>query len=182
MIQDLDKQLEEEKISRIALMHPIRRCPSDVLKYLFEWAVEIDEDVWLLCANRYSSVCRWWREVALQTPGLWSAIHVSSASKSEDVQAFWSRTINRVRSVPMDVTITIDGTTDAHAKTLQQCRLDLIPCIEDLEFRLRATEAGTFLASGSLHLPKCPIAHLELKGNPNQAMDIAKIACRFPTA
>lgn len=105
------KLLEDQKL-RIGvdsqklrgLIHPIRRCPLDVLQQIFEWAVEVDDD-WFLCATVLSQVCQHWRSVSVRTPYLWKEIEVSSTSKKEDVIAFWSRTVERVKAAAAHVFI-----------------------------------------------------------------------------
>ncbi|KIM22314.1 hypothetical protein M408DRAFT_28783, partial [Serendipita vermifera MAFF 305830] len=65
------RQSEQRELQ--ALMHPIRRCPEDILREIFEWVTceagnsrHILED-----SVHLSSVCQKWREVAISTPFLW---------------------------------------------------------------------------------------------------------------
>ncbi|PVF98737.1 hypothetical protein CPB86DRAFT_663589, partial [Serendipita vermifera] len=66
-------------------LHPVRRCPFEVLQMIFEWTVlltatdaDISEDLssveWFDAATRLSHVCRKWRSIALDTPKLWSKL------------------------------------------------------------------------------------------------------------
>lgn len=50
------------------LIHPIRRCPRDILYLIFEWAVHIEPWNWLNTAMKISHVCHSWRTLAIHIP------------------------------------------------------------------------------------------------------------------
>jgi hypothetical protein len=80
--------IESNQQKLTGLIHPIPRCPTDLIQYFFEWAVEIDDN-WFKCATIISHVCAQWRQIALQTPKLWTYLHVSSAHGLDSVRNFW---------------------------------------------------------------------------------------------
>lgn len=176
------KSLIEANQKRLrGLLHPIRRCPSDVLQLIFELAVETDDN-WFGCATTLSHVCRQWRRAAIETARLWVDINVSSDAKWESVRDFWSRTTKRVKAAPAYVIISVTGTTDAHLKALRQCRLDQLPHIEHLEFCIHTNNEAAFLTSDSLRFPREKVDHLQLDGEGAQELtiDINSISRRLP--
>ena len=65
---------------------PINRLPNEILSAVFEWVPRQAEDVCRIAtfgcfrsvdvrdAIPLTAVCRWWRQVALSTPSLWSTV------------------------------------------------------------------------------------------------------------
>lgn len=134
-------------------VHPIRRCPSDILRYIFEWVTKsayyLNETFRM--ATRLSHVCYLWREIALQTPVLWSKIVVSLEYPPEQIEAFWARTVQRVKGCPVD--ILIEDIDDHLWESMNQCRLDLIPHINSLWFLFVTNSGAEYFLDAKLELP-----------------------------
>ncbi|KIM21290.1 hypothetical protein M408DRAFT_80717, partial [Serendipita vermifera MAFF 305830] len=59
-------------IQRFAgLLHPIRRCPLDILGMVFQCLVFVEDANWCKTPTKISHVCRRWRAIAIETPNLW---------------------------------------------------------------------------------------------------------------
>ncbi|KAF9265446.1 hypothetical protein L218DRAFT_1075566 [Marasmius fiardii PR-910] len=74
-----EKSLIEEKVSRTqSYLAPIRRLPSELLSYVFNWCFQDHP----CCAWILAAVCRKWRRLALNMPRIWSKVawFFSSAS------------------------------------------------------------------------------------------------------
>ena len=70
--------MAEQEDDRLAgLLHPIRQCPEDILKLIFECVANDEEDQPFVVATTLSHVCRRWRAIALSISGLWSRIDMS---------------------------------------------------------------------------------------------------------
>ncbi|KIM23297.1 hypothetical protein M408DRAFT_264199 [Serendipita vermifera MAFF 305830] len=64
---------ESEQRDLLTFMHPLRRCPDNILQEIFEWVTcELAGFKSALGKSvNLSSVCQKWRMVAINTPGLW---------------------------------------------------------------------------------------------------------------
>ncbi|KAK7043141.1 hypothetical protein VNI00_008495 [Paramarasmius palmivorus] len=87
-----------------ALLSPIRRAPTDILREIF---VHCLPDEHLPCRNLreapllLTGICKGWREVAVTTPALWNRIHISHSfpSSSRDLPSFRSLMQMRTQGV-----------------------------------------------------------------------------------
>ena len=71
------KTLQEEDHNLAGLLHPIRQCPEDIIRLIFECAAYGEESPLFAVATALSHVCRRWRAIALSISGLWSRIDMS---------------------------------------------------------------------------------------------------------
>ncbi|KAF9259417.1 hypothetical protein L218DRAFT_874821, partial [Marasmius fiardii PR-910] len=83
--QSSQLQAERETIQSFvdnhrAIISPFRKLPVDIWSLVFvqclpssEFAVGIITEAPLILTR----ICRWWREIALSTPGLWNTIHIN---------------------------------------------------------------------------------------------------------
>ncbi|KAK1225720.1 hypothetical protein PQX77_011340 [Marasmius sp. AFHP31] len=65
-----------------ALMAPFRRFPADIWGEIFSHCLPTNKLNVAACTNKeapllLTAICRAWREIALNTPRLWSSIHIS---------------------------------------------------------------------------------------------------------
>ncbi|KAK7027285.1 hypothetical protein VNI00_015374 [Paramarasmius palmivorus] len=114
----------ENKVSHLAqkiakyrpLLSPIRRMPSDILREIF--TLSNSGRIRPLCIPvplSLSAVCGRWREVALQTPALWSSIDIFLQEEWEKNGQYnhLHRTVltflERSQNVPLDIILNFDG-------------------------------------------------------------------------
>ena len=87
--------------------------PADILAQIFETVIEDYENPRVISvgtttvhekfkqATRLSSVSRAWRFAALDTPWLWNSISISLHWEFVGLLEYWTRTMNRVKGVPV---------------------------------------------------------------------------------
>ena len=99
--------MAEQEDDRLAgLLHPIRQCPEDILKLIFECVAHDDEDQLFMVATTLSHVCRKWRTIAVSISSLWSQIDISMDTDDiDDLRSFMKRVKERVGTTPVNVTI-----------------------------------------------------------------------------
>lgn len=102
--QELESHLEQAVRSQ----SPIFRLPEELLSLIFVTGVcgVGDEDP--LLVSSLMLVCRYWRDIAVDTPELWSTICVSPHDSIEKAR----RRLARSKSVPLDVTINFSPLVD----------------------------------------------------------------------
>ena len=62
--------MEDQILFTRSYLSPIRRLPSELLSYVFNWCFEEHP----CCAWVLSAVCRKWRRLALNMPKMWSKV------------------------------------------------------------------------------------------------------------
>jgi hypothetical protein len=95
--QELESHLEQA----VRLQSPVLRLPSELLASIFVIGVQEMEEEDSLLVSTLMLVCRYWAEVAVGTPVLWSKIEVSKHHSFEKAR----RKLARSKSVPLDITI-----------------------------------------------------------------------------
>lgn len=87
------------------LLHPIRRVPGDVLALVFEALLDVDEPSATFVV---SSVCRHWRQTALDIPTLWSYIEVPYLGPGDPVKpwtTYLDVVLRRSKQAPLVIAI-----------------------------------------------------------------------------
>jgi hypothetical protein len=105
LIQTQHRLIKEENERLRVLIHPIRRCPEEILSSIFLLAIGDDPERWLQNATKISRVCQRWRNIALDTSQLWSIVSISLKSDINKAKTFVERTLARIRTLPVQVTI-----------------------------------------------------------------------------
>jgi hypothetical protein len=90
-------QAEDDRLA--GLLHPIRRCPEDVLRLIFECAVERPGAFKM--ATTLSHVCESWRAISLRTSSLWNNLIIHMEDDILDLELFMRRTKNRLKAAPV---------------------------------------------------------------------------------
>ncbi|KAL0569358.1 hypothetical protein V5O48_012609 [Marasmius crinis-equi] len=130
-----------------ALLSPFRRFPEDVLREIFAW-----------CLNPYpirsaahaplllTTICRYWREIALTTPRLWSSIHIF-IPQFRNVQRFEELISQRIAGVdrwlrhsgdmPLTLSIAFDLAMPTFTYDIAQAMLRTGQLVMDTFFRYR---------------------------------------------
>ncbi|KAG6890839.1 hypothetical protein C0995_003272 [Termitomyces sp. Mi166 len=97
-------ELETHLERAVRLQSPVLRLPSELLSSIFVMGVfELgDEDP--VMVSTLMLVCRYWSEVALNTPILWTKISVSPHDTREKTR----RKLERSKSCPLDISINFE--------------------------------------------------------------------------
>jgi hypothetical protein len=163
------------------LQRPICQLGAEILHYIFEFVVELDDDR-SPCALSLSQVCRAWRTAAIQAPILWTDIRVTNTITNENVKEFWSCAVERVQTTAACVTLTVPSPTDTRSGVISECHLDTLPNVESLKLRVETEAAASFLSSTPLRLPSWRFSHLEVIGDATKMfnIDIFTILYQFP--
>lgn len=90
-LETLREPLQRSMNTKLGILHPIRRMPTELLVEIFQYRVEEDEtgrrldaDLdgnWGLCDAplTLSAVCSRWREIVLSQPSLWRFFNVTAS-------------------------------------------------------------------------------------------------------
>jgi hypothetical protein len=107
----LEKSLEQA----VRLQAPIQRLPSELLASIFTIGVlGADEEDTLMLSN-VMLVCRYWADVAMNAPVLWSRVVVSNHVSLDKAK----RRLARSKSVPLDVDINFSPQMDGRGGTTE---------------------------------------------------------------
>jgi F-box-like len=168
----------ESKNNRLSgILHPIRRCPTDVLQCIFEcvWQAS-DKESRIQTAMCISHVCQRWRTIAIGTPRLWCDVTFSLLQAGSRNPTFWDSLIPRMRRVPANITLL--HFDDAGGDRLKQCNLHRIPVISSFVLDLMDPDYFGRIKSLPRFLPKNGVEHLTIKyipgdeGVPENAFDL----------
>lgn len=173
-------QLDEEMKDLKGILHPIRRCPMEILRYIFEdtfiprdryeRVTKLQQATWL------SHVCQHWRTIVLNTPSLWIEISVNFAQEPSAVRAYWKRAVDRVKSLPATVRLYNIGGTDEKTPRgrwehreeqeilLTFCNLEEVPFISSLEFEIAEGLPIQDALAWITKFPSGNLDHLAIKG------------------
>lgn len=91
--------LESHLARAVRLQSPVQRLPCEILSSIFVIGVNETEDP--LMVSTLMLVCRYWADVAVNTPVLWANIAVSTHDSLEKAR----RKLERSKSCPLDITV-----------------------------------------------------------------------------
>ncbi|PVF98733.1 hypothetical protein CPB86DRAFT_784579 [Serendipita vermifera] len=163
-------------------LHPVRRCPFEVLQIIFEWTVVFNAEYgdfsesrndWFRAATCLSHVCRRWRSIALDTPKLWSKLPELTINPiGTDDNLFWERTLSRVKGYPADLYIAgFSELSNAAEKDAEEAyttmRFHEIPHIRRLELVLDGEDSLEHLFHPLLRIPEGTVDELQIFGEPS---------------
>ncbi|KDR82765.1 hypothetical protein GALMADRAFT_847101 [Galerina marginata CBS 339.88] len=94
-------ELETKLETAVRLQSPVLRLPSELLSSIFTIGVLEMGDEDPIMVPTLMLVCRYWAEVALNTPVLWAKISVSPHDSLEKAR----RRLMRSKSCPLDITV-----------------------------------------------------------------------------
>lgn len=102
------QELESHLDQAVRSQSPIFRLPEELLSLIFVTGVCDAEDEDPLLVSSLMLVCRYWRDVAINTPELWSTICISPHGSLEKAR----RRLARSKSVRLDVSINFNPRAD----------------------------------------------------------------------
>lgn len=160
-------------LKRLEKPHVISRCNTDLLQGIFEHCVQDQPDSsrWFLQATTLSHVCYRWRTVALFTRILWVSIVVRLRSDQKAIQAFWKRSVERVKSRPGSICVTDLGDEEEIWTKLRELDFGQVPNVERFSWRVTTKDAARRL------MEKAPTLNLPSRGA--EVLDIESEFFRF---
>lgn len=95
-----ERELLESRLEQaVRLQSPIQRLPEELLSTIFEIGVLYEDEEDSLTLANMMLVCRYWRDVAVDTPGLWSRIMTGTHHSIERARL----KLERSKNVPLDI-------------------------------------------------------------------------------
>lgn len=141
-------ELESNLAQAVRLQSPIQRLPCEILSSIFVVGVFQAEDEDPLMVSTLMLVCRYWAELAIGTPQLWSNIVFSAHDSLEKAR----RKLQRSRACPIDVSINFLP----HSENSSSVTENVIHAMDLVRPALWRTK------SFSLNVPNRPQAHAAL--------------------
>jgi hypothetical protein len=143
------------------LLHPIRRCHTDIMHDIFAWTLQIEDsentsndgDHRFKCAASLSKVCRSWRDVALKTGCLWVNIRISFRLSPQDIEEFCKQMYPQFRSNLPNISIKHIQENKELLTKLQMCQLHSFNHIRRLEFYFETVQTVAEILDYQKHLP-----------------------------
>ncbi len=109
------EQLERSLEQAVRLQAPIQHLPSELLASIFAIGVLGAEEEDTLMLSNIVLVCRYWADVAMNTPILWSRVVVSNHVSLDKAR----RRLSRSKSVPLHVDINFSPQMDGRGGTTE---------------------------------------------------------------
>jgi F-box-like len=109
------ERLERSLEQAVRLQAPIQRLPSELLASIFTIGVHGAGEEDTLMLSNIVLVCRYWADVAMNTPVLWSHVAVSNHVSLDKAR----RRLSRSKSVPIHVDINFSPQMDGRGGTTE---------------------------------------------------------------
>lgn len=162
---------ESEQRDLLALMHPVRRCPDDILREIFEYtAHSIKERTLALRKSVHlSSVCQKWRTVAIDTPLLWKKIHFDLRHAPEVLKHQQQTVVSRIKGRAADIHVA--PIYHLSRERLDACGLQMFPFIDTLLLTIVKLDGILQLLRPEFIFPADHVrtVFIQSKGVPNTA-------------
>ncbi|KAH9002746.1 hypothetical protein EDB86DRAFT_2800354 [Lactarius hatsudake] len=141
----LEKSLEQA----VRLQAPIQRLPSELLASIFTIGVLGDDEEDTLMLSNVMLVCRYWADVAMNNPVLWSRVVVSDHVSLDKAR----RRLARSKSVPLHVDISFSPQMDGRGGTTTETIIHAMDILYPSIWRWKSFQ---------LSVPTRPQAHAAL--------------------
>lgn len=159
----------------------IDNYPIEILKLIFESACPRNYEGFKTATN-ISHVCYRWRSISLSTPRLWSYIHIRLSDPPKETNAFIVRTVERIKAIPVMVTI-YDDSISALSR-IGLCELSRILAIDKLKVHITTTslQANWSLLELAFRHVKYNITDIATiyKHTPVSGWECANLLSHFP--
>lgn len=142
------EELESHLEQAVRLQSPIQRLPCEILASIFVIGVFGRDDEDPLMVSTLMLVCRYWTDVAVNTPVLWSNIAVSTHDSLEKAR----RKLQRSKSCPLNITINFSPRQE-HAGGVTESVIHAMDLVRPALWRTK---------SFRLSVPNRPQAHAAL--------------------
>ncbi|KIM23293.1 hypothetical protein M408DRAFT_264186 [Serendipita vermifera MAFF 305830] len=131
---------ELEQRDLLALMHPVRRCPDEVLREIFEYIIceTTFGEKPLKQSFHLSSICQKWRAVAIRMPLLWTKVEFSLLKSPDALKHQQQTIISRIKGLAAKIHILTIG--HHSGEQLEACGLKMFPFIGNLVLTLSNPE------------------------------------------
>jgi hypothetical protein len=175
-------------------IHPIRRCPTDILQCIFEWVVFQSDstDEWEKIATNLSQISYRWRQVVTSTSRFWRypkfSLKKGGLNQPDDFEAYWTRLLGRIRTCKAAIHIKDIDNDDDIWERLDKCRLDLLPNVRYLRLWINSRAGAERLATDErFHPPTCSLETFQIERNWSRfisyslVLDPGRVLSRFST-
>ncbi|TFK28047.1 hypothetical protein FA15DRAFT_678688 [Coprinopsis marcescibilis] len=156
------RELEAKLEGEVRLQSPVLRVPSELLSSIFIMGVLGMGEEDPVMVPTLMLVCRYWAEVALNTPLLWAKISVSPHDSLEKAR----RRIERSKSCPLEISINFDHRQEPTSNATDQ----IVSAIDLFNPVFRRTK------SFSLNVPSRHLAHAALSRCRSEAPILEQLA------
>lgn len=114
--------------------HPIHHHPTELLQYIFELAVEQNQEGFKM-ATSISHVCQRWRNISLDISALWTYVKIPVQKDASSEKEFLDRMQRRIRERPS--VISISNIRDVSSCWIECDTFEQFMHIERLVFQVR---------------------------------------------
>jgi F-box-like len=179
--------LQSQQDDLRALMHPIRRCPDEILREIFELTIPnmAHHGETMRQSVRLSGVCQRWRNVALDTPRLWADIAFNLSSPSKSQRFLRICILPRLKQAP--TTVILHKVTSNSLSALGESGLQDIPVIDLLALRVSRPADVQHILGPSFHPPvgTLQILSISAQKHPDSRFnitncDVMRLVAIFP--
>lgn len=173
-----------------ALLNPIRTCPDDILRLIFEQTVQGSKSR-LAQAKHLSHVCSLWRAIALTTPRIWSDIRINFSGQHNNsfarpIPQYWEPILKRAKNVPMALDIYLPIQMYSYLWSWDKTLLQKITSLERLTLRIQGDGHFGQIDTPDLQPPLVAIPELTIVAetitlSPNQRWDATSWMSHWPS-
>ncbi|KAK7000484.1 hypothetical protein R3P38DRAFT_3058573 [Favolaschia claudopus] len=163
-LQDLEMQRNNALYQLNSKLDRMARLPFEIVSIIFAYC--LPESVPPtpnpgMAPMLLAQICRFWRNIALATPGLWTGICIGSVPRREGFNELCKTWYMSARSLPLSLTLhcpfrpPLEALVKQHAHRLQDLNFTLCPCNKSGLPSLRAQGPYSSLKTLTLRFQSC---------------------------